>query len=115
MEALDPERAEDKIVHRGHGFAHQSLIPIALRKPEAAVALRIVRPQAKANVPDRLAITAVQHQHPVIDLLARGDLLQLSPDEGLRAVLRIWPGNHRREMLDDVPVVEMALDRRRIG
>src|SRR6267142_6477706 len=58
VEALDPERAEGKIVHRRDGFAHQALIPIALREPEAAVALRIVRPRAKANIPDRLAITA---------------------------------------------------------
>jgi hypothetical protein len=114
VQDVDAQDAEGKIVHRRDGFGHQALIPIALREPKSAVALWIVYPRAQANIPDRLAITATQHQHPIIDHFPRRDPFQFPRDESHRAVFRIRPGNDLREMLDDIPVVEMALDRRRI-
>ena len=57
-----------------------------------------------------VAITAAQHQHPIIDFLSRSDLLQFARDESLRAVLRIWPGNDLREMLDEEMVPGSSAD-----
>src|SRR5260221_986692 len=50
----------------------------------------------------------------MIDFFTRGDLFQLKPDKGLRAVIRIEPGDDGCDIPDDVPVVEMALDRWRV-
>jgi len=57
------------------------------------------------NVSYRLAITGLQYQNPLIDFFTGGDFFQLLPDKGFRAIVRIWPGNNRRQILDDVPVV----------
>jgi hypothetical protein len=44
----------------------------------------------------------------------RGDFFQLLLDEGCCAVIGIGPRHDRCQVLDNVPVIEMALDRRRV-
>src|SRR5665213_388327 len=111
---LDAKRPEREIIHGCDGFCHQAHVPVWLREPEAAIAFWSVRSRTEMNVSDRFAVAGPQHQNPVINLLARGDLFQLLPDEGFGTVIGIGPRHYRGEIPDDVPVVEMTLDRRRI-
>jgi hypothetical protein len=85
----------------------------ASQKPRLPFALSAL--WAEMNVADRLAVTGPQRQNPLIDFFAGGDLFELEFDEGFGAVIRIRPGHDACEMSDDVPVVEMALNVRRVG
>ena len=115
VELLDSERVEGKIVYGRDGLGHQPAIPIGLGEPESPVAFRAVRRGSKMDVADGLAVARSQYQDPMIEFFARGDCIQLSPDKAFRAVVRIRPGHDGCEIPENVPVVEMALDRRRVG
>src|SRR3954470_17817432 len=89
VEAFDPERGECKIVDGSDRLRHQAQIPPGLGEPESTIAFRMVRPRAKGNIADRLSVAGSQHQHPLIDLLAGGDLRKLRVDETRGAVVRV--------------------------